>query len=142
MNIDELVILMVGTLRADPTLARLLGVQAADPRVYRYYEPDAVIDADRKAYITIALTADPERTGAVNQPTFTLAIWGGKYEYVEQVYLRVLDLLDFTTRPAEYLTTASGVQVQPVRVGAHDSAQENTKFAGRQLTLRFGASAV
>lgn len=137
-----MVLLMVGTIRSDPTLIRLLGVRSTDPRVYRYYEPDAVISDAQKAYITIALVADPERTGAVQQPTFTLAIWGIKYEYVEQVYMKVLELLDFTTRPSEYLTTASGVQVQPIKLGSHDSAQENTKFAGRQLTLRFGASAV
>ena len=135
--------LIVATLSSDTTMRRLLGARTNDPRVYRYYEPDAVVSDTQPAYITVALTARPERTGAVREPVFTLALWGSRYEgVVETVRDRVLELLDFSSRPKDYLTTESGEAVQPIVIGEHDSAQENTKFAGRQLVFRFGGSAV
>lgn len=139
---SELLRLIIATLSQDYTLQQLLGVRTRDPRIYHYYQGDAVISDEQRAYITLAMTANPERTWAVREPVITAAVWAIRGDIVDAVRERLLALLDFTDRPHEYLETESGRKVQPILIAEHDSAQENTKFSGEQFTFRFGESAV
>lgn len=139
---NDLKTLIVTVLAADTALRALLGVRSGDPRVYPYYQPSATINNEQRAYVTFALTADPERTAAVTQPTFTLAIWAISWDVASQVRDRIVAIFDFTARPGDTLTTGAGRVVQPVKIAEHDSAQENTQFRGITLTFRLGGSAV
>jgi hypothetical protein len=140
--VNELIQLVIDTLSGDTALRRILGARTDDGRVYRYYQPEAVITDSQPAYITLATTANPERTAAIKEPVISLATWAKNWSTVTSVEERIYALLDYTDRPQLYLTTPSGRKVQPIRMSEHDSAQENTKFAGKQYAFRFGESAV
>ncbi|HET9562683.1 MAG TPA: hypothetical protein VFP01_11285 [Propionibacteriaceae bacterium] len=145
MTIDVIEIgrYLVATLRADTALRSLMGITTNDPRVYLYYSGSALIDPaqGKRAYITYAQTAEPERTQAVGGPVFSLAVWADNMDTAAAVAQRLKALLD-KEGDAEATVTAGGIVYQPVLVGSHFSSQENTKFAGIQMQFRFGFSHV
>lgn len=122
----------------DPALKAALGATPPnDPRIYWYYQPSAIIDAQHPAYITYAMTAVPEESLAVSIPVFSLAIWGLNQQSVETVRERlVIDLQEIP------LVTGTGRNMWGTKVGERDSYQENTKFAGLTLQFEFGYSRV
>jgi hypothetical protein len=134
---------LVATLRADAALRALMGITTNDPRVYLYYSGSAIIDPaqGKRAYITYAQTAEPERLQATGGPVFSLAIWADTMDTAATVAARLKVLLD-KEGSAEATVTADGIVYQPVLVGSHFSSQENTKFAGIQMQFRFGFSHV
>lgn len=144
IDITSLNRLIVATLRADTVLKSVMGVTTKDPRIYQYYQGEArIIPSEGKnAYITFALTADPERIAAVGQPVYTLAVWAADPDVAQQVVARVHALLDFEGQLEQTITADDGTVYQPVCIGEHWSAQENTKFAGVTLQIRFGHSHV
>ncbi|CAN5608060.1 hypothetical protein BH24ACT15_BH24ACT15_34850 [soil metagenome] len=130
--------LLVATLRADPVIAPLLGATASDPRVYWYYQPSAEISSTRQAYITYAQTAfPPTDRSATGDPVFTLAICGLNIQVVETIRDRLVALFD-----ERQLATSAGRIIHGTRLAEHDSFQEHTKFAGRNMQFRFGFSKV
>lgn len=131
--------LIVARLSTDATLRRLLGIRAGvpDPRVYAYYQPSALVDADRPAYITYAQTSWPGSTSATGQPVFNLAIWGISWEAVEPVRQRLLELFD-----EKLVATVAARQFFATVVNQHDNYQEDTKFASVILQVQFGFSRV
>jgi hypothetical protein len=137
--------LLVATLRNDTAYKALTGATASDPRIYPYFNAGAVIDPSQglKGYITYAQTANPERTSAVGGPVYSIAIWANNFDTAEAMLERVKALLNFAGNEETTLTApTSGEQYQPYVVGEHWAAQENTKFAGINLQLRFGRSFV
>jgi hypothetical protein len=125
------------TLGQDAVLKPLLGSTTTDPRVYFYYQGEAEISAQKKSYITYAHLATPERTQAVGEPVFSLAIWAIDQATIKSVRDRLVVLLDETP-----LTTGSGKAIFATLIGERDSFQENTKFNGKTLQFRFGYSRV
>lgn len=128
---------LVGLTAADAALRASMGASTTNPRIYAYYQPSATIDVAHPAYITYAMTANPEHTSAVGKPVFTLAIWGLDGDAVERVRARLVTLIEETP-----LTVATGAVVWGTRKGEHDSFQENTKFSGLNLQFEFGYSRV
>lgn len=130
--------LILNALSDDSVIAPLIHSTSTNPRVYPYYQPAAIIDRDNKAYITFAHTAFPgtERTASAD-PVYTIAIWGLNWETVETIRDRVVYLFE-----EKQLTTDDDRVVHGSRLGEHDSFQENTKFAGKNLQFRFAYSKV
>lgn len=137
VSVNEIKKKLPAMLRNDTTLKPLLGSTATDPRVYHYYQPEAVIDDRQKAYITYAQLAFPEMTQSVGEPVFSLAVWGLNQETIEAVGERLVTLLHETP-----LTTLTGKPLWATKVGERDSFQENTKFAGKTYQFRFGFSRI
>ncbi len=122
----------------DAQLKAALGATPpTDPRIYWYYQPAAIVDAQHPAYITYALTASPEQTQATGDPVWNLAIWGLNAQAVDTVRSRLVVLLEEIP-----LTTGTGRQMWGTLVGERDSFQENTKFSGLTLQYEFGFSRV
>lgn len=118
----------------DAQLKAALGATPpTDPRIYWYYQPAAIIDAQHPAYITYALTSSPEQTAATGDPVFNLAIWGLNVQAVDTVRNRLVALLEEIP-----ITTVAGRYVWGTLVAERDSFQENTKFSG--LTLQYELS--
>lgn len=134
---------LVATLRADAALKALTGATPNDPRIYLYYSGTATIDPaqGKRGYITYAQTAEPERTYAVGEPVFSLAIWADTMGTAAEMMQCLKRLLDFEGEREE-VVTIEGIDYQPVLISSHFSSQENTKFAGIQAVFRFGHSRV
>lgn len=130
--------MIVAVVRNDATIRALMGGTASDPRIYPYYSPSAIIDAAHPAYVTYATTTYPEVTTAVGGIIYTLAVWALNTDVMEDVRDRLVALLG----DGAHHTLGNGQVVRGDTVGEHDSFQENTKFAGKQLQIRFGYSAV
>lgn len=121
----------------DTVLRRLLKATTADPRIYSYYAPSAIISEQFPAYITYAQLAFPTMTGATGNPVFSLAVWGMNLDAVEPVRDRLVKLLHEIP-----ITTPGGRTLWGTMVGDRDSYQENTKFTGKTLQFEFGFSRV
>jgi hypothetical protein len=143
-NTMDLSRFLVATLRADAQLKALMGATSADPRVYPYYEPSAIIDPSqgKRGYVTIAHTAFPERTSAVGNKVWSLALWADSHDTAQAMSARILALLDCSGDTERTVTAPGGVVYQPICIGEHWSSQENTKFFGINLQFRFGFSFV
>lgn len=85
---------IIDALANDSQFKALTGATADDPRLYWYYQGDAVVSAEKPAYVTYALTASPEQTQALKNPSFTFVIWGKDATVVEAVRDRLVALFD------------------------------------------------
>lgn len=130
--------MFVAVVKADTILKALSGATPADPRFYPYYSPSAIIDAARPAYVTYATTTYPEVTTAAGGIIYTFAIWALNTDVMEDMRDRLVALFG----DGHHYVLSSGKTVRGDRIGEHDSFQENTKFAGKQIQIRFGYSAV
>lgn len=119
----------------DSALRAILGIGIdGDPRIYLYYNSEALIDDERglKAYITYAQLAAGEQFGGTEQPVYSFVIWAHDPDIVEQVRDRLVSL--FNKKPlVTVVRTVYGKKVQE-----NDSYQDQPKFAGKTLHFRFG----
>jgi hypothetical protein len=136
--------LLIATLRNDAAIQTLTGATAADSRVYAYYEPDANVndwsagdtqlEANRPAYLTMALLSRPNPgTGAVVSPVYSFAIWGRVKDTVASIYARVEALLH-----KQRLSTGTSRTIYSKIVNVNDSTQVQPNFVGITVHIRAG----
>lgn len=137
-DIPDLFLSRIGTDAAFVTLTNRTG--DGDPRIYRYYNSDAVIDdpevdgsGPKPAYVTYALLASPGLNGGMKEPTYSFVIWARSVVVVEAVRDRLVALFDKRT-----LTTPAGRSVYVRLVHENDSFQEQPNYDGKTLHFRFG----
>lgn len=121
---------------ADPTLKALLGITGdGDPRIYLYYNSEALVDeqAGKRSFITYALVGSPAEAGGVKEPTYSFVIWARDMDVVEQVRDRLVALFN-----KKGITTAASRSLYGRLVHENDSFQEQPNFAGKTLHFRFG----
>jgi len=123
-------------LASDSQLQTLLGIgrNGDDPRIYLYYNSDALLDEEMGlfGYITYAQLAAPEQTGGTEGPVYSFVIWARDPDITEQVRDRLVNLLN----KKALVTTVRTVYGKKVQ--ENDSYQEQPKFAGKTLHFRFG----
>ena len=124
-------------LGGDSALVSLLGRTPDDPRVYPYYNGDAIINASQRAYVTYAKTSFPERVTATGDPIWNLTLWAINWTVAAAVRDRLVALFD-----EQFVTTPAGVPLWGTKVNEHDNYQEDTKFASIVVQFRFGFSRV
>lgn len=125
---------VLSALALDTALYELLGVTPADPRIYWYYNGDAVLSETQPAYITYMLINLPEIPGAVVSPILSLMIWGIDEQVVENVRDRVAAL--FGDEQGKELVF-SNQTVWSKKTNESDSYQETPHAAGRTMQYRF-----
>ena len=74
-----------------------------------------------------------ESQGAVENPVYSLTIWGNNWHTVEAVSHRIHFLFH-----KKKLQTGTGRWVYSKRTSGNDQMQEQTNFAGIALHFRFG----
>lgn len=130
---------ILDVLRADTALMGLLGGTAADPRVYPYYEGQAIVNAQKPAYVTYSQSANPEATYAVENPVFTFVIWGRTWTQVERIRDRFRALLH---KKILITDAPDSRRLYTKVINEVDSFQQQPDFAGKTLHLRAGWSTV
>ncbi len=128
--------LFLSMVKNDTALIDLLGIgkNGADPRIYLYYNSEALIDEVRglNAFITYALIATGVQTGGMLSPVYSFAIWGRRADTVERVRDRLVALFNKKALNTGVRTVYGKV------VQENDSFQEQPKFNGKTLHIRFG----
>lgn len=136
---DDIKLKLLDMMRTDPTLQALLGGSATDPRVYMYYQGDALIDPEHPGYITFSNISTPEAVQAVENPVFSLVVWTRTWARCEEIRDRLRALFH-----QRILITAApdSRRLYTKLVGEQDSYQDQPKYAGKTIRLRAGWSTV
>ncbi len=126
---------ILDAITGDTAFNTACGATADDPRLYWYYNGDAVIDPEKglHAYVTYAMTARPEQTQAVLSPSLTFVVWAKDLDVVEVVSARLVAVL---TRREGLLV--NGEILWGEVVNEADQYQQQPQFAGRNMVIRFG----
>lgn len=135
---DDIKLKLLDMMRTDPTLQALLGGSPPDPRVYMYYQGDALIDSQHPAYITFSNISTPEAVQAVENPVFSIVVWSRTWSRCEEVRDRLRDLF----HKKIFVTTPDSRRIYTKLVGEQDSYQDQPKYAGKTMQLRAGWSTV
>lgn len=127
---------LVDVIASDSTIQALLGIvnygdPDADPRIYWYYQGDAILDERFPAYITYALVGAGSPQATWN-PTFSFNIWARTSKHAQAVATRLKHLVHkktFSTGLQEFFCTI---------VHFNDIFQEQPKFAGFAVHIMTG----
>lgn len=129
--------LVIATLTGDATFRALTGWTADDPRIYWYFQADAVLSEAKPAYLTYNLIVRPEAPSAVVSPVIGFTIWGLELETVDLVAARLEALFD-----KQVLYTAGGKKLWGKLMNRTEDFQSEVQFAGQTLQFRFSWSTV
>lgn len=123
---------ILDAIEADTAFATLTGATADDPRLYWYYNGDALVDQSHPAYVTYALTAGPQQATAVRQPSFTFVIWAKDTDVTEGVRDRLVALFEHIG------LNMGGKTLFGTLINEADQFQQQPQFAGRNMVFQFG----
>jgi hypothetical protein len=126
--------LIVARIKGDSTIQTLMGGTTTDPRIYPYYGGTATISATLPAYITYSLLSNPEATGAVENPVYSLTIWAKDWTTAEGVAAQVKVLFN----KKKLTAPATNRILWSKQVYENDQMQEASDFKGIALHYRFG----
>jgi|OpeIllAssembly_1097287.scaffolds.fasta_scaffold00003_22 hypothetical protein len=135
---DDIKLKLLDLMRTDPTLQAYLGGSVTDPRVYMYYQGDALIDSQHPAYITFSNISTGEAASAVEEPVFSVVVWSRTWSRCEEIRDRLRALF----HKKIFVTTPDSRRIYTKFVGEQDSYQDQPKYAGKTIRLRAGWSTV
>lgn len=108
------------------------GRPSTDPRVYWFYQADAVLTVEYPAYISFAQMSSGRERGGVTEPVYSFRVYAYDLAVCQAIVTRMNQLFDGV------VNTLGAGTVTSEKVQASDLFDQANKFAGREVHYSFG----
>lgn len=134
LNFEAVRIDFLNRMAQDPTFQTITGANGTDERLYERYNADAVLSVTQPCYVTYMLLPHGETRQGVQQPVFSLIIWGKTEasQAIADLRTRIFELYD------QQIWTAGGARVQSRFIRESDTDEPQVNIIGRMIQIRVG----